>query len=338
MNILETLKHYLQETLKIQVKIHPWKKRKDLPFYLLNSYEFHELTLLNQPAVLMIAKEDCLPTPSVIRKHWEQVEKKSGGICIFVQVTTSAYNRKRLIEQRVPFLVPGKQMYLPELGIDLREHFKILREKSNKPLSPATQAVLIHALIHGTEKRFIPTELAKTLGYTLMTMTRAFHELKSAGIGEILRKGRERWWLFSGSKRELWEQSKLLMRSPIKNRLWIKGTSKNKFKIKAGLSALSHLSNLNPSPLPIYAVSIDFWKTHKKTRMEALPSPEEASFELEIWNYDPNLFSKNSVVDPFSLYLSLEKTEDERIESALEKMISEAHHACLSSASKLYWL
>jgi hypothetical protein len=37
-----------------------------------------------------------------------------------------------LIEQKVSFIVPGNQLYLPDLGLDLREYF---RQRAVDPLS-----------------------------------------------------------------------------------------------------------------------------------------------------------------------------------------------------------
>jgi len=47
----------------------------------------------------------------------------------------------------------------------------------------------------------------------------------------------------------------------------------------------------------------------------------EAGYELEVWSYSPGLFANGKIVDPFSLYLSLRDIKDERIESAMEKMM-----------------
>jgi len=144
-----------------------------------------------------------------------------------------------------------------------------------------------------------------------------FAELKAAQIGEFFQKGRECRWTFS-SKRTLWEKTAPFLRSPVKKRLWLKNHHP---KIIAGLTALSHFSLLAPSPLPIFATSIHQWETWRKLGIEELPSADSAEIELEIWYYDPDLFAKNDIVDPFSLYLSLKASQDERIESALEAMM-----------------
>lgn len=313
----EALQAYFYSTLSMRLNIRPWKRWGELPIFLGDFYNFYETSLLEHPSLLMVAKEEAEVTPAMVRKHWEQVQKKWGGLCIYCQSTVSAYNRKRLIEHRVPFVVPGNQMYLPDLGIDLREHFRKLRDRSIKTFSPATQVVVIHALLNKKEG-FTPSEMARELGYTLMTMTRAFDELQATTIGEENRKGKERWWHFSGSKRDLWEQTKPFMKSPLKTRTWL--NSKNAFSI-AGLSALSQLSMLNPPLLSVVAVSPDQWKSLKQSGIEELPSSDGALIELEVWNYDPNLFAKDAVVDPFSLYLSLQGNRDERVEAALEEMM-----------------
>jgi hypothetical protein len=50
---------------------------------------------------------------------------------------------------------------------------------------------------------------------------------------------------------------------------------------------------------------------------------EPNACELEIWSYSPKLFAKKGVVDRFSLFLSMRKDNDERVQSALEKMMEQ---------------
>ncbi len=208
-------------------------------------------------------------------------------------------------------------MYLPHLGIDLREHFRRFHAKKDKAFSPASQAVVIYALIRQTNENLTSSHLAKKLGYTLMTINRVFAELEVAQIGELCQKGRERCWTFS-DKRTLWKQTTPFLCSPVKKRLWLKS---HQLKIIAGLTALSHLSLLAPPLLPVFAASMHEWKIWQKLGFEELPSAEGADIQLEIWHYDPDLFAKNNIADPFSLYLSLKANQDERIESALEEMM-----------------
>lgn len=316
-SILESLKAYLYETLSITIEAHPWKNQSNLPFFLADTYNLFEISLFDQPCLLMIAQENPEITPGMIRKHSEQIQKYWDGPIIYVQSILSFFNRKRLIEQHIPFIIPGNQMYIPHLAIDLREHFRKIHSKKQKSFSPGTQTVVIYALLRETDEKLTPSVLTEKLGYTLMTMTRALDELQATGIGEVHREGRERYWLFA-NKHSLWDQAKPFLRSPIKKRIWIKNYQ---FKTLAGLSALSNFSQLAPPFLPVFAIGHNQWEALKQSDLEEVPNLDGASAELEIWNYNPELFAKDGMVDPFSLYLCLEATRDERIESALENML-----------------
>jgi len=54
-----------------------------------------------------------------------------------------------------------------------------------------------------------------------------------------------------------------------------------------------------------------------------LPMAEPDACQLEIWSYSPAIFAEKGVADRFSLYLSLKKNDDERVELALEEMMEQ---------------
>jgi len=323
-SLLRDFERHLKENLDITATTKKWEGVDSLPFFLRDSYIFYEVSLLNTPCLLMVARDNNEQTPAIIRKQMLQVQAKWGGELIYLCSSVSAYNRKRLIEQKVPFVVPGNQMYLPMLGIDLREHFRQIRSAAPGKLSPSTQAVVLHALLHGPQD-YTPSRLANQLGYTVMTLTRAFDELVSLGLGEVVTEGRERVLRFSDGKKDLWQRSREFMRSPVKRRAIIRPPEQKWSGIPAGLTALAHFTLLAPPSTPVYAVSLDDWKSMKLTNaIVELPTAEPQSHEVEIWNYSPLLFKgEDDVVDRFSLFLSLQNIGDERVQSALEKMMKE---------------
>src|SRR5436190_285935 len=67
---------------------------------------------------------------------------------VFAAASVTAHNRSRLIGQRIGFIVPGNQLYIPELAMDLREHFRASKSRHADGLSPAAQAVLFHHILH----------------------------------------------------------------------------------------------------------------------------------------------------------------------------------------------
>jgi hypothetical protein len=170
-----------------------------------------------------------------------------------------------------------------------------------------------------------PNILAKKLGYSIMTMIRAFDELQGVGACSISMEGRERALKFNSDKRKVWEIVLKKMCSPVKKRLLIKTSSLKPFGVKAGLTALESYSNLAEPMNPVFALTSKQWKEFKiENDAMILDVPESNACELEIWSYSPRLFEKSGVVDRFSLFLSLKNNNDERVQSALNKMMEEA--------------
>lgn len=332
--LLQNFERHLRETLSLSVTPKKWAEANNLPFFLKDQYAFFQVSLLDTPCLLMVTRDKEEQPPATIRKQMLQVRGKWSGEVVYVCPSATAYNRKRLIEQKVSFVVPGNQMYLPLLGIDLREHFKQIRAGAPGKFSPSTQAVVMYHLLNGTGQSYTPSRLEKLLRYvgydnaekkySAMTLTRTFDELQSLGLGNVAAEGRERVLHFGEDKRKLWEQAREFMRSPVTRRVYIQPVKKRWAGVAAGLSALAHYSMLVPPANPVYALGTNDWKVMKilNTIVE-LSVEEPQSYEVEIWNYSPLLFQKNGVVDHFSLYLSLKDSTDDRVQSALEKMMED---------------
>jgi len=320
-NLIKDFERYLIETLGIAIEVEKWKRATKLPFYLRDRYQFYRTNFLNQPLLVMAARKETEQTPATIRKHLIAVCDLWEGEAIYLAQQATAYNRKRLIEHKVPFVIPGNQMYLPMFAIDLREYFRTIR-KSIPKFSPSTQTVVLHALISYDAETYTPKKLSKKLGYSPMTLTRAFDELETCEIGEVTMKGRERVLYFPESRNELWEKVKLNMRNPVKRRAWITHEFMSWLKIKAGLNALAHYSLLNEPARKTFAVSADEWKfQQQRNTIIEVPSNEPDAYEVEIWSYSPRIFTDENLVDRFSLFLSLQEDNDERVQSALQEMM-----------------
>ena len=312
---------YIQEALGLEVAPAAWPARERLPRFLKDLYRFAEIRLVGVKCLLMFDADQGPRSPATVRKHVDLVQQKWPAAAVYVRPQITAYHRKRLVEQKVPFIVPGNQMYLPMLGLDLREHFRMLR--SPRPtLSPATQALILHALQRRAGDVLTPSELAQRLEYSAMTMTRAFDELEGAHLGEISRRGRERCLRLGKDRRALWQKAEPLLRTPVAKRLFIRPVALRSPVIRAGLSALAEYSMLAPPAHPVHALSRKDWQSLRRRRQAVeLPEPDADAQELEVWTYRPALLADGDRVDPLSLYLSLRDTRDERIEAALEEML-----------------
>lgn len=320
-NIANRCKKYLLDTLGIDASLSKMSNIGSLPFFLQDTYQFYTLSLLQEVFIIIIPKNEGEPTPGTIQKHINMVGKTLNVKAVFLNTTISSFNRKRLIKHKVPFIIPENQMYLPDLAIDLREYFS--KKKSKVVVfRPSTQAAVLYALTHKLTGAVTPKILAKNLRYSKMTMSRSIGEIEMTDIADVATVGRERWVRFEGNKHNLWKKSLPYLKTPVKESVWLKFVNDEWPLYQAGLTALSKYSMLAPPNHQIYAIGENNWKEIKEgCPLSTVKYPEEAKCEIEIWRYNPALFVKNETVDLFSLYLSLKDTDDERVESALEKML-----------------
>src|SRR5882762_10451344 len=170
-SVAAEVRAYLHHTLGIDPHIRLWEGATKLPYFLQDAYELRELRLLDLPILLAIHRRKAIPALTEIRQHLDKLRGLAERPVIFVTDALASYERKRLIEQKVPFIVPGNQLYLPDLGIDLREYFRQKKESPKHALSPATQAILIKALLtKSTQTAWNHAATAAEFGYTHMTL------------------------------------------------------------------------------------------------------------------------------------------------------------------------
>lgn len=293
-----------------------------LPQYLKQRYSFYEVVIDRRRFLGIFLADAADFRPAVFEKHLRQILCNTDnfeGYCLIAE-DLPGYVRRRLIERRIPFVVPGLQLFWPELGLAMQAR----KPKAGLPqvdvVSPATQAVLIGLL---TSKVLGPTTakiLAEQLRYTTMTMSRALDEIESSEIAKVERKGRERL-LFPGSVKSLWSRALPFMRNPVRETVRIEETLLPwNMRVAAGETALATQSMLAPPREPVYALGRDNWK-HIADVVEQIPVEDEATCRVQLWRYDPALFSTAGSVDPFSLYLCLKDEMDERVQSALEELM-----------------
>lgn len=320
---LDTLVNYIQETLGLRLHPVPWPHQDRLPFLLRDRYRFYRVRILETACLLMVDADGEEQSPGTVRKHIENLRSQTDDLVIYVRDRITPYNRKRLIEHKVPFLVPGNQLYLPMLGMDLREHFKKLRTAPPE-FSPSAQVVFLYWLLKGKDETLTPMAMAQRLGYSPMSMTRAFDELETTGLGEFTTRGRERCVTFPGSKRELWSKGQAFLRDPVRRRHHVMTTEAHLLRVRAGLTALARYTMLAEPARPVFAIRSKDWNTLKEHHgVHIVPPQELQAAEIEIWRYDPGLFAEDGLADRLSVYLSLKDSKDERVEAALAEMLEE---------------
>ena len=314
---------YLHETLGITPKVRAWAGANKLPYFLQEAFEVRALKLLDRQMLLAIDQRVDRAGLANVRAQLDKLQQLAGMPVVYVTRTLASYERKRLIEQKVPFLVPGNQLYLPDLGIDLREYFRKPWVAAQTALSPAAQAMLIAVILRRPWRaEWQPAEVVGELGYTPMTLSRAVKELTAAGIATLRTEGRVRWLHTERTAAQTWEHARPMLRSPVKRRVWMLPPPKSRPRPLrlAGLSALARFSMLSEPQWPTYAVAQVEWKAATQAGFETLPEPLPGACEWELWHYTPALVRDSDTVDPLSLTLSLQGNQDERVQLALDEL------------------
>lgn len=316
--------HYLNEVLGIDAPgVRPWARANELPYFLRDAFDFSELELLGQPVVLAIGRAEAKQSLSEVRTWLDRIKALAGQPTVYVTDALASYGRRRLIAQKVPFIVPGNQLYLPDLGLDLREYFRQRAPATAAALSPSAQAMLIAALLRQPwQSDWQPAPVAAALGYTPMTLSRAVKELTAAGLATAYTVGRSRWLRMELPPEQVWERAKPTLRTPVRRTVYVaaQGAAAHRPSRLAGLSALACHSMLTEPKWPVYATSAADWKAATDAGVRELPEPEAGAQEWQLWNYSPALLPDAATVDPLSLTLSLQDNADDRIQLALDEL------------------
>ena len=316
------IQRYLHDTLGLHASLRPWSGTGKLPYFLQEAFATRELMLHGHTILLAEEQRGHKPKLAELRTQMDRLRAAAQLPVIYVTDALASYERKRLVEQRVPFLLPGNQLYLPDLGIDLREYFRQPTPAIEAGLSPATQAVLITMLLTKPWRQdWTLGETVAQLGYTPMTLTRVLRELTATGLAETRRHRRERHLYMDQPPEKLWDNLRAHLRNPVKRSIWVKTAKRETTSLRlAGMSALARLTQIADPPWSVHAIGPTDWQMAKQINIKLLKEPTEGCSEWQLWTYNPALVPNARTVDPLSLTLSLDPGADERIQMALNEL------------------
>jgi len=316
-NLILQLRDYLKKVLGIDNVEILKTEISSVPLIFSDLYTFYKIEILNQKLILFTLRLDDNIIPGTIKKHVEIIEQKVNKDIVFLCEQMTSYTRRDFINYKIQFIVPGNQMYLPNVGLDLREHFRQNMTISEK-LTPAAQVLLLYIINNGVDSLFTASELSDKLGYTCMTMGRAITEIVGMKLGVDYKDGKKRCIKFAQVGKNLWVTALKYMKSPQKKKIYLNNIPKDITYYNAGLTALSEYTMIAEPQYRTLATSKEDW-LKIKDNIEILENA--GKYKLEVWSYPPTLFAIAGTVDKLSLYLSLMCTDDERIEQSLEKMM-----------------
>lgn len=310
---------YLEEMLGIKVKMHTWEEIIKLPVYLRCDREYYLIHVEEQESVVikMSAQRFNLST---FQKHILKLRNYTNLSIVLWLDSVSTYQRQALIKNKMPFIVPKSQMYVPFWGICFRERMQKNIEKKEK-LTAMAQYILLYMIYNPNKDGYTQKEITIKLNVSAMNVSRGIAELREMQLVTMESTGRSKCIEPVACGKELYQLSKDYMQSPIQKKIYIRENVYMDLLV-AGEEALAMKTMLNSPNKTIRALDkkkidiiLEQFSVDPKWELEA------DYVELELWKYDPERLCVNDTVDEISLLLSLQDIEDERIEEQIENMM-----------------
>lgn len=310
---------YITEILGLPVGRREWEQQECLPFFLIESYNF-ELVTIGKIVCLFLHPRKELDPVNTLKKHLRRIDELFRLPVVLEMPMLASRRRRALIDARIPFVIPGKQLYLPFLGIMLTERCDAeIPCAVPDQLQPSAQQLIL-AMILGGCKPMLLTPLSKRFGVTAMTVTRAANQLCSTGLIKKVRTGigAQKMLITDYPPKELYHKIQPYLIQPVRKTVYISRDKVSPDLFCAGLSALSEMSMLNPPVIQTWGAAEFSFKKGAYTN-SLLDSDKQCA--LQLWKYDPRMISQNGAVDVLSLALSLTADTDERIQQCLDKLL-----------------
>lgn len=293
-------------------------EKRGLPFYLQKG-SLHEIFVEGKRVILDIRKSFSEYTPGQIVKQKALLEKHFSSPVVFCFSEIESYQRNRLIKQRVAFILPKRQMFIPSLFLDLKE-FDNFSTRQKEKLGPVSQFLLLYHLQRRSIENIPLGEITKLIPVSAMSVSRGVSELVGTGICR-LEGTKTKVIRFLYSKRELWEAALPHLNTPLKKIVYIDDLPVYFRGIITGEEALGHYSNLSGVVFNRFAISNRQYLKMKNQKELPEVNLFDGEFVLEIWSYPPEVLSDRDFVDPLSLYLLFKDDGDERIQISLDEII-----------------
>lgn len=305
------------DILGLKINFKKWNKEKQLPLFILDKFLVQK-AIINDIECLSLTPKGDLPTLPAFKKQISII-KEIENIPIYLQLDViSSFRRQNLLENKIPFILKDKMVYLPFMATYLTNTYH--EETTVEKLALASQLLFTWILYQNTNKYYI-SDAVESLDFSNMTLTRAYRQLCATQLFEEHKDSRKIFLTTNLSKVDLFNKMRPYLQSPFYTQEYILKKEITKDMIPAGEFAFSQNTYINPPNLKTYAIE----KKHSKNiKLQRECYSYDEQVELQIWRYNPLLFSQNKKnIDDISLILSLLGNEDERLDNEIENLLNE---------------
>ncbi len=307
---------YLNKILGIEV-VYENVALTHLPNFIATRYRLQLVSMNGQRAIFLYPATE-LEQIEVLKKHIARIQKNENLPVVLVLKELTYRQKESLLREKIPFIVAGRQIYLPFMAVYLQERCNA-EKKSREEILPSAQMLLLH-FIYGGARELSTSQAAKDLKLTPTSISRASKQLEKMGLLQIKRRGVQRILQSEDSPKMLFRKAENKLLNPIKRTIYIPKKFVGIDLLESGYSALAEYSMLNAPNVKCYATEkISQWNDVMTNSLQ----DSRVQVAVEMWRYNPRKLSTRNMVDALSLALALREDADERVEEAVEEMLNE---------------
>lgn len=307
---------YLNKVLGIEV-VYMNGKFEHLPNFIATRYRLQRVSMNGQGVIFLYPKTE-LEQVEVLKKQIARIQRNENLPVVLVLNELSFRQKEYLIREKIPFIVEGRQIYLPFMALYLQERCNA-EKKPREEMLPSAQMLLLH-FIYGGAQELSTSQAAKDLELTPTSISRASRQLEEMGLLHIRKVGVQRILYSEDSPKMLFQKAGDTLLNPVKRTVYIPKELVGTDLLESGYSALAEYSMLNAPNVRCYAAErISQWKEVMTNSLQN----SQVQVAVEMWRYNPRKLSTRNAADELSLALALREDADERVEEAVEEMLNE---------------
>lgn len=313
------MKEYLEQVMHHSIDERRYEETEKLPLGCRNAFDLKILKIRQQEFLLASPVQNM--SLSELRKKRLQLERYTGYVCAFYLKKVNWYAAPKMVEEGIPFVWENHQLYLPFMGILLKENAQRVPQNCTM-ISFLTQKLLLKALYENW-KDVSAIQAAELLNVSRMSITRCYDEIEALGMPFLKTKKRSRRFYAMEDKKTMWNTMIPFMRNPVIRTFKPEKRPETEMLL-SGTSALAHYSMLGEESCITYAIRKDQIVTSGIKEIREVPQDEEpACYVQEVGYILP--FGDGKAIDPLSLSLMLteEDLADPRVESCRNEMLKE---------------
>ncbi len=176
---------YLKSVLGIHV-VYGDGETAEVPNYIHARYRLQKVSLDGKKAVFVYPKTE-LEAIDVIKKHLKRIQSAMEASAILVLDHLTYRQKQYLLRDHIPFVVDGKQIYLPFMAVYLQQRADSERPEITEIL-PSAQLLFLYYVYHGCGE-LLTSEAAEALLFTATSISRASRQLEDLGLVQTEKRG-----------------------------------------------------------------------------------------------------------------------------------------------------